>query len=139
MAKFHFRLQRVMEYRAILEEQAKDAYIDAKAAKLEAEAVLKSIDDHRKRMLISEIVTVQDRLALDATMSGLDDQERQQKIIVQMLELDEESRRVEWVSKKQELEALVRLHDKEFEAWQLEETRKEQAELDEWAVTRKSA
>lgn len=139
MAKFQFRLQRVLDYRAILEEQAKDAYLDAKAARLEAEAGIQSIADHRKKLLSTKLETIQDRISMQELLASLDDQERQQKIIIDMLTIDEENRRVEWVEKKQELETLVKLREKEYDMWQLEETRKEQAALDEWATTRKTA
>lgn len=139
MAKFQFRLQKVLDYRAILEEQAKDAYLDAKAARLEAEAVIQSIGDRRKKSLASEAASIQDRLALEDLMHSLDDQERQQKIIIEMLLHDEEARQREWIEKKQELETLEKLREKEYDAWMLDENRKEQAALDEWAVTRKAA
>ncbi|MBX3119387.1 MAG: flagellar FliJ family protein [Fimbriimonadaceae bacterium] len=139
MAKFQFRLERVRDYRAILEEQAKDAYLDAKVARLEAEAFIHSINDQRNRLLSTEMSTVHERVALQEMVQALDDQERQQKIIVEMLAHDEENRRLEWIDKKMELETLEKLRQKEYEAWMLDESKKEQAALDEWATTRKAA
>ena len=40
MKKFNFRLQKVMDFREAMESLAKDAYLDARAKRLETEALV---------------------------------------------------------------------------------------------------
>jgi flagellar biosynthesis chaperone FliJ len=51
MKKFEFRLQKVLDFRAAMEEMAKDAYLDARNKRIEAEALITAIEDRRREIL----------------------------------------------------------------------------------------
>lgn len=139
MKKFKFRLEKVLEYRELVEGWAKDAYLDCRAKRLEAEAALITIDTRRKALLAAPAVTLDDRQAIEVCMGRFDDEERGQKSVIAVLEAEEGKALEEWKVRKQELEALVKLKEKALEAYNLEVTRTEQSELDEWSTTRRTA
>ena len=139
MPNFEFRLQRVSEYRALAEGWAKDAYLDARAARLEAVAGLEGIEVRRGELLKSPHRTIEDRIAMQNCLDKFDEDERQQRIVIEMLEGDEAKRKEEWTEARKELQALEKLRDKAFAEWMVEENRREQKELDDWTVTRRAA
>ena len=59
--------------------------------------------------------------------------------VLAVLETEEANALLAWQERKRELEALLKLREQAFAEYQLDETRREQAELDEWAVTRRTA
>lgn len=138
MARFEFRLQKVLEYRERLEAAAKDAYLDARAQRLEAESKLDVLAVRRREALGAELMDLKDHQELEAFLQFLDDEERAHRLVIQALQMDEDERMKEWQAARQDLEALIKLRDKALEEWKLEETRREQAELDEWAVLRRT-
>jgi flagellar protein FliJ len=139
VSKFEFRLQRVLEYRETLEQKAKDAYLDARADRLEAEVESRGIEARRQDVLQRPATDLQDRQAIELMMLKLDDDQRNQQSVIAILLEDEERAMADWHDKRKELEILVRLREKALEEWQLDETRREQSELDEWAVMRRDA
>jgi flagellar export protein FliJ len=83
--------------------------------------------------------TLDEHQAQERRLHLLDDQEAQQKIVVDVL-IDEEAAALhEWTQKKQDVAALEKLHDRAFEEWQMEMSREEQAFLDEWSSSRRAA
>ncbi len=139
MKIFDFRLQKVLEYRRLVEGWAKDAYLDARVARLEAETVLHGIRTQRELLLTSLPRTLGEHVAQERRLHLLDDQEAQQKIIVDLL-VDEEALALHtWTEKKQDVAALEKLHDRAFDEWQSEMNREEQAFLDEWSTSRRAA
>lgn len=139
MSEFRFRLQRVLEYREMAEGWAKDAYLEARAARLEAAAHLESIERHRGDLLAKPADSLDARLAMQACLDKLDEDERQQNIVIEMLELDESKRKEEWTEARRELQVLEKLREAAHAEWTLNENRREQKELDEWSITRKAA
>jgi flagellar export protein FliJ len=139
MAKFEFRLQRVLEYRELQEGWAKDAYIEARAVRLEAEAAIEAINTRRKSILGEKPGSLDDHRILERYLQQLDDEERTQRHIIQILETEEATALAAWQERKRDLEAFVKLREKALEEFKLEETRREQAELDEWTTTRRTA
>ncbi len=69
----------------------------------------------------------------------LDDDERSQNTVLSVLYDEEATLRGAWTKKKQELEAVAKLRENAVEAWTRDENRREQSELDEWAVLRRVA
>jgi flagellar biosynthesis chaperone FliJ len=69
----------------------------------------------------------------------LDDEERAQKVVLKVLITEEDTALNGWHAAKRELEVLVRLRAAALEEYNAEAERKEQAELDEWAVLRRAA
>lgn len=139
MRKFTFRLQKVLEYREMTEEWAKEAYLQAQRARLEGDAALAAIGEKRVTVLAQPVLGLAERMALEAMLARLDSEEEVQRGVLSEL-LDEEAHALdEWIERKREREALVKLRAREHEAWQLEASRKEQSSLDEWAVLRRAA
>lgn len=139
MSEFRFRLQRVLDYRALAEGWAKDAYLEARAARLEAVAGLESIEVRRGELLMKPADALDARLAMQACLDRMEDEERQQRVVIEMLEHDEATRKEEWTEARRELQVLERLRESAYAEWMLEENRREQKELDEWSVTRRAA
>jgi|CXWL01.1.fsa_nt_gi flagellar FliJ protein len=139
MAKFRFRLQRVLDYREILEQTAKDAYLEARATRLVAEAEAEQFSIRREKLVAGTSETLQDRLAIERMMNRIDDEERQQAMVIEILSQEEETKREEWIEKRKEQETLVKLCERDKEEWLIEEKRREQAESDEWAVNRRAS
>lgn len=139
MPDFEFRLQRVLDYRALAEEWAKDAYLDARAARLQAVAELETIEVRRGELLKSPHATLDDRLAMQNCLDKYDEDERQQRIVIDMLEADEAKRKDEWTEARKELQVMEKLREKALAEWTLDQNRREQKELDEWSVMRRAA
>lgn len=118
---------------------AKDAYLEARAARLEAVAELEGIETRRGELVMKPADTLDARLAMQACLDRLDDEEREQKIVIEMLESDEAARKEEWTEARRELQVLEKLREAALADWTLEENRREQKELDEWSVTRRAA
>lgn len=139
MKKFEFRLQKVLEYREAMENWAQEAYLETRVARLEGEAALLDVKNRRKTALLQDANTLDGRRQLEMILSTLDDDERAKETVIEVLENEEEKALEVWQEKKRELETMVKLRDKAREEWELEATRKEQAELDEWSVLRRGA
>jgi flagellar FliJ protein len=139
MKKFNFRLEKVLDYRRIVEEWAKQAYLDARSKKLEAEAVLASIEAERAALLEQPILTVEDCQTLDLRLNLLEEKITHQKIAIEVLEKEEGDAFQEWAEKKTDVKVLEELRNRAYEEWQLEVSREEQAMLDEWSVQKRGA
>ncbi|MCU0315530.1 MAG: flagellar FliJ family protein [Fimbriimonadaceae bacterium] len=139
MAKFQWRLQRLLEYRQLLEKQAKDAFLQAKARTNGAEA-----DKARmERDLASQIPERSSEdlhliLSHGSFVERLEDLIQSQAAVISVLVDEEETFRLAWIFAKQESEALLKLRERALAEWQIEETRLEQNALDEWAVMRRT-
>ena len=136
---FEFRLQKVLEYRERLEGFAKDAYLDARSSRLAAEATLLEIRGRRGNLLECTATDLDSRRALEATLLSLDDQERAEKLVLNVLIGEEETAMTAWIFAKRELESLVRLREAALKEYELEQNRQEQKELDDWAIMRRAA
>ncbi len=136
MAKFEFRLQKVLEYRGMVEQWAKEAYLDAQRKVFDAEAEREEIRATRQEILSRRMNSVEDLLALNAYVERLDDQEAMQDSILRILNDAVDTAKQEWIEAKQEAEALIKLRDGDLAEWTLDQERKEQAELDEMTVLR---
>jgi flagellar export protein FliJ len=139
MKKFKFRLQKVLEYREAMEHWAQEAYLETRIARLEGEAALLEVRNHRTAALEQASATLAERQDLELTLQSLDDDEKAQTTVVEVLGNEEEKAFQVWQEKKRELETIIKLRDNALAEWQIEATRHEQAELDEWAVLRRGA
>jgi flagellar FliJ protein len=139
MKKFKFRLQKVLDYRLAVEEIAKEAYLEARVARLAGELELQRIKDARKELLFQPFEGLQKRRELELALELSDDRERCQIALNRSLSEEEEAKRFEWLERKQEAEALSKLREKALDAYDLEVTRYEQKTLDEWAAMRRAA
>lgn len=139
MKTFDFRLKRVLDYRRLTEEWAKDAYLEARTARLEAEVELADIERERHQLYTSEPRTVSDLLVREHRVELLLSRHHQQLIVLEVLMEDEERALIEWNARKQDVQVLEKLHDKAFEEWLYEVNREEQNFLDEWSNGRRAA
>ncbi len=139
MKKFNFRLEKVLEYRQLLEQWAKEAYLEARSARLEAELNLLKISELRDEALRWPNQTVESRQTLEAQLKKLEQKDIEQRIVTNVL-VHEESLALEaWTERKVELEALNKMYETQYREWQLEADRHLQLELDEWALRKKAA
>ena len=139
MRKFNFRLQKVLEYRKLLEQWAKESYLEARTARLEGELGLLQISEMREEALKWPSSTLEARQTLEHQLKRLDQKEIEQRLVVNVLAHEEDQAKLAWNEKRMELEALNKMYDKQYGEWQLEMDRKLQTELDEWALRRKAA
>lgn len=139
MAKFSFRLQRVLEYREMEEEWAKQALLSAQRARADKEAEIQDLLNRRTAVVSLPADRLDQRLHLERVMERIDDEEREHRMVLSVLESDVLEAQNEWHSRRQAVEALKRLREEAHREWLAEEERKEQAALDEWTTMRRAA
>lgn len=139
MPKFSFRLQKVLEYREMEEGWAKDTYVAAQSARAEKQADIKKLIAHRTAIVSQPANSIESRLHLQRVMERIDDEERVERSVLAVLENEEFDAQAAWNVKRQAVKAIERLRENALEAWKLDEERREQADLDEWAVMRRAA
>jgi flagellar export protein FliJ len=137
MPKFQFRLDRVLGFRQLQEKWAREAYLAARAERLEAEDEAHQIETRKLGLLGDSALSLSSRMALEMALNRLDDDFRAQREVVGVLESEEDRLHDLWVASKSELESIEKLRVKKKEEWSVEEGRRLQTELDEWAVTRR--
>ena len=137
MPVFAFSLQRVLDYRRLEEGWAQEAYRMARTARGEAELELDALRVRRSELHGSPSGTVADRLHLQACHGALDREEESAQNRLALLVNDEARATAEWRACRVAAEALSRLRESALEEWTREEARREQADLDEWAVMRR--
>lgn len=139
MTQFKFRLQKLLEYRQLQEKWAKDAYMEAVAKRNEAEHEIEAISKRKQDSLQCHPSALDSRLALDSYVTRLEDEIRAAEATREVLAGEAETAQQEWILAKQEAEAMAKLREADYEEWRLEQSRKEQNELDEWSVFRRAA
>lgn len=139
MKRFEFRLQRVLAFREMEAEWLKEEYLARRLARVDAEVALEGIQNRRHTILSQPVNSLPEHQALQMLLESIDDEERAQKSVLSVLEAEEEQALATWTAKRQEVEALVKLKEKQFEQWKLESEQEEQKALDEWANTRREA
>lgn len=137
MPAFAFSLQRVLDYRRLEEEWAQEALRLARAARAEAEEERLHLQRRRDGLVGHPASTLAVRQDLEACHARLDRDEESAQNRLALQANDEARAAEEWRGCRVAAEALARLRESAYEAWQREEARREQAELDEWAVLRR--
>lgn len=133
MAKFKFRLKKVGEIKAIYEDQAKLKWAKAKQELLEAEDKLQALNDQRQTSLEYGYrnLPLQLRPDLYRYLEHMDQQIINQEHVCELAATKEKQEMAQWLEARKEKEMIVRLEEKEYEAYRQEMLRKEQAQLDE--------
>ena len=139
MAKFKFRLQKLLDLRANELEKAKELYLLAKGRRLDAESTLAEIATSKTAVLRAEVKGIEERRSLDTYVQRLIDEERATEAAISVLLDEEETLKIAWHDAKKDHDALQKLFEADEAEWKLDADRKESAELDEWAVLRRSA
>lgn len=138
-SRFKFRLQAVLDLRLREEEHEKLAYGDVSRRRIEAENELVLLNQERLRILVSAGQSLEARLTMEARLSGLDDREADQHVIIGVLRDEEEQARLRWLEARKAFQAMEKLRERRWEEYQHEQNRIEQIEMDEWATLRRSA
>lgn len=139
MAKFTFRLEKLMSYRRTVEQRAKDDYLARRAKRIEGEIEIEKIKQKRLDSLLHRYATLADLQAHERYLTRLDDDQRAVQAALSVLEGEEEIARQQWLAKKRDVDSLEKLRDKALVEWNVEQDRAEQRALDEWAVTRRAS
>lgn len=139
MAKFKFRLQRLLDHRKFLEKSAKDAWLKQKAEKLQAEEELAAMRVKRSQLASQTVHDLSHMVQQQHALSRMESLERAFLAALSVLENEEEAAYRVWMNAKQDAEAIDKLRERAKEFWLKEMERREQAELDEWAVMRRAA
>jgi len=139
MPDFKFRLRRVLEYRELQEKWAKDAYLEVRSRLVAAEVEWREIGERRTQALRAPQESLEGMISLENYLHRLDDDDRAQCVVIEVIKSELAKAEAEWIETKRALESIQRLRDKAYEEWLVEENRREQAELDEWSVTRRRA
>lgn len=138
MAKFTFRLTKILELRRMEEDWARDFYAECQAKRIVAEHERDQLIERLNRPVAAG-ARLTDMIALEAYRVRLEDEVRAAGAAIAILENEEEAAKEVWLDKRKDAEALQKLHDKEYAEWLLEENRREQRDIDEWAVLRRAA
>lgn len=101
-----YRLHKVMEYRELAESWCREAYLDARAARLEAETHLLGNIQKRAGLLDSRILTVEETREAEARLKSLDEEEIRLRTVLQVLEANEKRLHAVWTEKLRDLQAL---------------------------------
>ena len=139
MALFKFRLEKLLEYRQMQEKWAQDAYMACRAKVVEAEAEAEAVARRKSTALTSRPCAIDERVSLESYVTRLEDEFRAAESVVAVMECETEVAFEEWQRARQDAEAMVKLREVDLAEWTLNQNRKEQAELDEWAVMRWAA
>lgn len=139
MAKFKFRLQKLLDLRIAEEDAAKQLYLLAKARRHDAESDLAELASTKAAVLRSNAHSLEERRSLDAFVQRVIDEECATETAIGVLLDEEETLKIAWQSAKRDHDALQKLFEKDELEWKREADRKENAELDEWSVLRRKA
>jgi flagellar FliJ protein len=140
MRRFVFSLQKVLEYRQRLEEQAIRAFAEAQAQLMHEQAVLHKLliereeclrRSHRCQHLSVELLAVE-----QTYLSALEERIARQRQRVAEAEKVLEEKRQALIEAQRERKTLERLREKQYEEWRQEWLRTEQKALDELATVR---
>ncbi len=136
MARFAFRLQRVLDYRRMQVEWAASAVGSASAGLAAIEGEIEALNAATLRAVAHTPIDVNGRLAAQGLLETLDARARGAEIQRAEAAADLDRAQDEWRGRKAELGAIEALEAADRKAWRYLEERAEQAALDEWAVTR---
>lgn len=137
MPAFAFSLQRVLDYRRLEEKWAQEAYRLARDARSSAETDLDALRRRRTALYAAPATSIAERLDIQAFHTALDREEESAQNRLALLVNDEARATEEWRACRVAAEALSKLRESALEEWRREESRREQADLDEWAVLRR--
>lgn len=139
MAKFQFRLQRVLDYRELEEQWAKDAFIEKQMARVGVETEIERIEAAKLSVTAGSANDLQARLSFEAVLTRYDDEKRAQASLLSLCQQEEDAAREDWTERRQAKEALIKLRNVALVEWQHDQDRIEQQALDEWTTSRFAA
>lgn len=138
MADFKFRLEKLLELRRMEEDWARDTYLEAQAKRIVAEHERDALARILKQPIAST-ANLQELRAAQVYRERIEDEVRASETVIGILEQEEEGYKQVWLDRRKDAEALEKLKEKDFQEWMLEENRREQRDIDEWAVLRRAS
>ncbi len=133
---FKFRLQTVLDLRLIALDEAERLYVLAKSKRESAQADHDGVQRILGQAKQQSRTSFQDRIDSLAYTDRLQDESRALLSTIGVLEAEEDQAFAAWMEAKKEVKTIEKLRTKALEEYQLGETRREQAEIDEWATLR---
>jgi flagellar FliJ protein len=140
MRRFRFRLQKVLDYKKKLEEEAERVYGLAKIQRELAQSVLEQI-----RNDLADALTNSGEFSIERSklrvifIEASEDRMRQQEIVIETLVREEEVLKERWLEARKERKVLDKLHEKAVEQYQYEVDHFDQIALDEWGTLHRRA
>lgn len=139
MPRFQFRMQKLLDHRHRLEAAAKEAYLLARSRRLTAEEQLERMILDRSLLSLMTCSTLPELVQKEAALTRMENEEAHMKSAIAILLNEEEGGQKRYLEAKRDAEAIGKLRERALDLWQKEENKREQAEIDEWAVTRRAA
>lgn len=139
MYKFAFKLQKILEYKEALEKKSKEEYLSKRAQCIEIEEAIQQIIRQRNQVLMSSPVDLDSLQNKERYLLKLDEEERCQKIALNVLQDEAAKKLTKWQEKYQEAEALKKLKEHKKEAWLYLLNKEEQNQMDDFSIMRKKA
>lgn len=138
MAKFRFRLQPVLRYRERTEEAREQEFVRAMRRRADAQREVErlQVERHRASLFISPDPELMERR--ERYVEALGDQVATASSIVDILHGEEQTAREAWYASRRDRQAIDRLREIALVRHRGAEDRKQQAELDDWAVMRRT-
>lgn len=137
MKKFEFRLETVLDFRRVAEEEAKETYLKARTETIEAESVLDTIREKRRGVLHWQARSVLELMTIESSLHWIDEEESMQESVIRVLRDEEQAALERWQDARKDVKVLERLREEALLDWQYAANLEEQKALDEWATTKK--
>lgn len=133
MARFKFRLEKVLDVREILEERAKVKWAAEEQLAHEERTKLQALQDQARQIkhFGYQQREIQMRQAMYSYLDVLEKKIEEQTERVRQQELVASKAKEAWLVARQETKKVARLREKEYEEFIKEELRKEQKVLDD--------
>jgi len=139
MREFRFRFQKVLDYRLMLEESAKEAYRLAREASLAAENQFQEMKKKLADALKTPGETIEEMMIWETYIERLEDELEEQIVLMEIRKKEEASAFENWREARKSRKSLQKLHDMAKENWEKEVEKREQKQLDEWTVLKREA
>lgn len=139
MRKFEFRLQRVLDYRALQEEWAQTAFREAQASRILAEKELSALVEKKLNVSSQARNSLVEMKDLETWILRIEDEIESQHSVIRILEEEEIKYQQEWIAARQALESMQKLREIALEEYEKTVETEEQKELDEWANRKRAA
>lgn len=133
---FKFRLQTVLDLRQMALEEAERNFGIARSKREDAQRDLEGVHQILDQLKRKNPHSFQSRVDSIAYADRLQDETRALLSTIGVLETEEAEAHAAWMEAKKEVKTIEKLREKALAEYQLDETRREQAEIDEWATLR---
>lgn len=134
MRKFTFRLEKLLRVREHSEDQAKDQFRMCRQAVLAVEKEIEDLDNLVEKAMIRPCLSLPERIQTELLIMTLKEDRTMKLAALSIVEQEADTALGHWRLAKQDAEIVRKLKENAYIEWKTEAARKEQAQLDEWAV-----